>query len=114
MLQHLLDDEIFFSTRMRTAIADPGGPILPFDAERYQTNLSYAQVPDLTLLDGLVALRSINVGLLRALPNEGWQQTVMHPETGDQSVEQISTMFGDHIADHLNDLQNAKLDGARR
>jgi hypothetical protein len=77
-------------------------------------NLFYAQVPDQVLLEGLVSLRSINVGLLRALPNEGWLQTVMHPEAGDQSVEQISTMFGDHIADHRNDLQNAGLNGARR
>ena len=114
VLQHLLDDEILFSTRMRAAIADPGGTILGFDAERYQTNLFYAQVPDQVLLEGLVSLRSINVGLLRALPNEGWLQTVMHPEAGDQSVEQISTMFGDHIADHRNDLQNAGLNGARR
>jgi hypothetical protein len=113
VLQHLLDDELLFSTRLRAAIAEPGSSILPFDAERYQSNLSYARVPDQTLLEGLVALRSVNVGLLRALPNEGWKQTVMHPEAGDQSVEQISTLFGDHIADHSNDLQNAGLDEAR-
>jgi hypothetical protein len=66
-------------------------------------------VPDETLLDGLIALRSVNVGLLRVLPDAGWAQTVVHPESGDQSVEQISIMFGDHIADHLHDLQQAGL-----
>lgn len=109
ILQHLLEDEILFSTRMRAAIAEPGSVVLPFDAARYQANLSYDQVPDETLLDGLIALRSVNVGLLRALPNAGWTQTVVHPESGDQSVEQISAMFGDHIADHLLDLQQAGL-----
>jgi hypothetical protein len=109
ILQHLLEDEILFSTRMRAAIADPGSVILTFEAELYQSNLSYAKVPDETLLDGLIALRSVNVGLLRVLPDAGWAQTVVHPESGDQSVEQISAMIGDHVADHLHDLQQAGL-----
>lgn len=107
--QHLLDDEILFSTRMRAAIADPGSSIVSFDAERYQANLSYALVSDEVLLDALVALRTVNVGLLRALPDAAWTQTVAHQEGGVQSVEFISTMFGDHISDHLNDLENANL-----
>lgn len=109
ILQHLLEDEILFATRMRAAIADPGTTILPFDAERYQANLSYLLVPDAVLLDALIALRTVNVGLLRALPADTWTQTVAHPEAGEQSVLHIATMFGDHIADHVNDLQRAGL-----
>lgn len=114
VLEHLLEDEILFSTRMRAAIADPGSVILPFDAERYQTNLPYALVPDAVLLDALVSLRTVNVGLLRALTDDAWSQAVAHPEAGDQTVEQISVMFGDHIAEHLKDLQSAGLHGERR
>jgi hypothetical protein len=109
VLQHLVEDEILFSTRMRAAIVDPGSTILPFDAERYQANLSYDLVPDTVLLGALLALRTINVELLRALTDDAWARTVVHPEVGDQSVEQIATIFGDHIADHLHDLQNAGL-----
>jgi hypothetical protein len=43
------------------------------------------------------------------LPDARWAQTVVHPESGDQSVEQISIMFGAHIADHLLDLQQSGL-----
>lgn len=114
ILQHLLEDEILFSTRMRAAIADPGSTILPFDAERYQTNLSYELVPDAVLLAALLALRTVNVELLRTQPDDAWAQTIVHPETGDQSLEQIATMFGDHIADHLDDLQNAGLNRTAR
>jgi hypothetical protein len=109
VLQHLVEDEILFSTRVRAAIVDPGSAILPIDEERYQTNLSYALVPDTVLLAALNALRTVNVELLRTVPDDAWARTVVHPEAGDQSVEQIATMFGDHIADHLNDLQNAGL-----
>lgn len=114
VLHHLLEDETHFSTRLRAAIVEPGSTILPFDAARYQANLSYTLVPDEPLLAGLFALRSINGGLPRALPDESWEQTAAHPEAGDQSVEQISLMFGDHIADHLNDLQIVALERAAR
>jgi hypothetical protein len=109
VLQHLLEDEILFATRARAAIADPGSSILPLDPERYQANLSYAMVPDDVLLDALTALRTVNVGLLRALPDAAWDQTVLHPDAGDQSVESIASVFGDHVSDHLADLKNAGL-----
>jgi hypothetical protein len=109
VLQHLLEDEILFATRVRAAIADPGSTILPLDPERYQANLSYALVPDQVLLDALVALHMVNVGLLRALPGDAWDRTVLHPEAGDQSVASIATVFGDHVADHLSDIRNAGL-----
>jgi len=114
VLQHLLEDEILFATRMRAAIADPGSTIVPLDPERYQANLSYALVPDEVLLESLAALRAVNVGLLRALPADAWGRTVQHPEAGDQSVELIATVFGDHVSDHLSDVKNAELGTATR
>ena len=63
----------------------------------------------LVLIEALVSMRTVNVGLLRALPDDAWEQTVVHAEAGDQSVEFISTMFGDHVADHLRDVENAGL-----
>jgi hypothetical protein len=109
VLQHLLEDELLFSTRMRAAIADPGSTILPFDPVRYQANLCYDLVPDEVLLDALTALRAVNVGLLRALPDDAWGQSVEHPEDGAQTVELIATVFGDHVSDHVNDVRNAGL-----
>lgn len=58
ILEHLLEDEILFATRMRAAIVEPGSAILPFDAERYQATLSYALVPDAVFLAALPALRA--------------------------------------------------------
>ena len=113
ILQHVLEYGILFSTRMRAAIADPSSTILPFDPVGYRTDLSYALVPDDMLLDAPLALRVVNIGWLRALPEDARQQKVAPPEAGDQSVEQIATSFGDHIADHRNDLQNAGLSRTR-
>lgn len=109
ILQHLLEAEIVFSTRLRAAIANPGSTLAPFDQDRYEAVLPYGQIPDELLLDALAALRAVNIGLMRALPDDAWSQTVVHPEYGDQSLERIATVFGNHVSDHLQDIQNAGL-----
>lgn len=109
ILQHLMDTEIVFSTRMRAAIANPGSGILPFDQDRYEARIPNDEVPDDLLLDALAGLRSVNLSLLRALPDETWEQTVQHPEAGPQTLDRIVSIFGNHVTEHLNDIKNAGL-----
>ena len=109
LLQHLLESEIVFSTRMRTAIANPGGSILPFDQDLYEERIPVAEIPDELLLDALAALRAVNLAILRALPDDAWEQSVQHPEAGPQTLDRIANIFGNHVTDHLNDMKNAGL-----
>ena len=109
ILQHLLETEILFSTRMRAAIANPGGPILPFDPDLNEARIPNNEVPDELLLDALAALRSVNLAILRALPDDAWALTVQHPEVGPQTLERIVNVFGDHVTEHLNDMKKAGL-----
>jgi uncharacterized damage-inducible protein DinB len=109
ILQHLMETEIIFSSRMRTAIANPGGSLLPFDPDLYEARIPNDEVPDDLLLDALAALRSVNISLLHALPDEAWNQTVQHPEVGQQTLERIVGIFGNHVTNHLNDMKNAGL-----
>ncbi len=109
LVQHLLETEIVFSARMRAAIANPGSAILAFDQDLYEARIPNSQVPDELLLDALAALRSVNIAILRTLPDETWEQTVQHPEAGSQTLERIVTIFGNHVTDHLNDMKNAGL-----
>lgn len=109
ILQHLMETEILFSTRMRAAIAEPGSAILPFDQDLYEARVPNAQLPDELLLDALAALRAVNIAILRTLPDEVWEQTVQHPEVGPQTLDRITTVFGNHVGDHLNDMKNAGL-----
>ncbi len=109
LLQHLLETEILFSTRMRAAIANPGSAILPFDQDLHEARIPNYQLPDDLLLDALAALRSVNVAILRTLPDATWEQTVQHPEAGPQTLERIATVFGNHVTEHLDDMKNAGL-----
>lgn len=109
VLQHLMDTEILFSTRMRAAIAEPGGAIVAFDQDLHQDRIPNEHVPDDLLLDALAGLRSVNLAILHALPDAAWEQCVQHPEAGPQTLEKISSIFGSHVGDHLGDLKNAGL-----
>lgn len=109
ILEHLFETELLFSTRMRTAIAEPGSAVLAFDQDLYSARIPTEQVQDELLLDGLAALRGINLAILRALPDAIWAQTIEHPESGTQTLERVVSIFGDHVSNHLADLKKAKL-----
>jgi uncharacterized damage-inducible protein DinB len=109
ILEHLLDAELVFSTRMRVAIAQPGNAIVPFDQDLYAARIPIHQVPDELLLDALAALRGVNLAVLRAVSDETWEQTVEHPEAGTQTLEKIVSIFGNHVSEHLEDMRNAGL-----
>ena len=89
--------------------AQRSGSLLPFDPDLYEARIPNDEVPDDLLLDALAALRSVNISLLRALPDEAWKQTVQHPEVGPQTLERIVGIFGNHVTNHLNDMKNAGL-----
>ena len=109
ILEHLLETELIFSTRMRSAIANPGSTILPFDQDLNAARIPTGQIPDDLLLDALAALRGVNLAILRVLPEETWAQTVQHPEYGEQSLEKIVSVFGNHVSEHLGDIKKAGL-----
>lgn len=112
ILEHLLETEILFSTRMRAAIAAPGSALLALDQDLYAARIPNSQVQDELLLDALAALRGVNLAILRSLPDEIWANTVEHPENGTQTLERIVSIFGNHVSEHLRDMQRAGL-GAR-
>jgi hypothetical protein len=109
ILEHLLETELIFSTRMRVAIANPGAGIVAFDQDLYHDRIPTDQVPDDLLLDALAALRGVNLAVLRVLPDETWDQTVQHPEVGTQTLERIVSVFGNHVTEHLDDMKKAGL-----
>jgi hypothetical protein len=109
ILEHLLEAELVFSTRLRAAIADPGSAILPFDQDLYSARIPSSQIPDDLLLDAMGALRGVNLSILRTIPDETWAQTVQHPQYGEQSLEKIVSVFGNHVSEHLDDLKKAGL-----
>jgi hypothetical protein len=103
---HLLDSEITFSSRLRTAISQPGAGVAPFAQDALARSIPYATVDLDFILRAFVALRVANVEILRALPPDGWCLTIEHPALGTQTLEEVVNVFTRHVPDHLADIES--------
>ena len=110
VLAHLLDSEMVFGARLRVVVALPGSTIALFDQDAMATKVPYADVPIEAIGAAFTALRRVNTAIALALPAESWDTTVEHPERGTQSLNGIARIFGEHIAGHMPDLDQAASD----
>lgn len=105
IIGHLLDTEILFGQRLRTALATPGSVVQALRQDELAANMPYAEIDLDLVLAALVALRRVNVELLRAAPAGAWSQTIVHPEYGEQTLEQIVGVFTRHVPEHVADIE---------
>lgn len=104
IIGHLLDSELMFGLRLRTALATPGATVQAFQQESLATDVPYGDLDLDEVLAALVALRRVNVELLRAAPASAWNRSILHPEFGEQSLEQVVAVFTNHVGEHYRDL----------
>lgn len=104
VLVHLVDDELVFGYRLRTAIATPGQTVPLFDPEPWAKHVPSADMPARVIAAAFTGLRVQHAAILRALPADVWQYTIVHPEYGPQSVETLAGIFLPHSAEHLAQL----------
>lgn len=107
ILTHMLDAEIFYGTRLRTAIATPGAPVTAFDQDAVAANIPSQGVSIRAIADAFLALRQLNTALLMEQPATTWDRTIEHPERGTQTLCKIVQVFGNHVAEHLAQLEAA-------
>ena len=101
---HLCDSEISMVFRMKRAIAEPGSPVPAFDQDRWVEALAAHQ--DLRLaLAAFAALRAEMTAVLRGLPPDAWQRTVIHPQAGAVSLEDWLRRAVLHTQNHLAQIR---------
>ncbi|MGD9710829.1 MAG: DinB family protein [Thermomicrobiales bacterium] len=107
VLAHLLDAEIVYGARLRAVVANPGSTIALFDQDAQATEIPYRDVPIEAVAAAFLSLRRVNTAVALALPASAWKRTVEHPERGTQTLGVIARVFGEHVADHLPELEGA-------
>jgi hypothetical protein len=108
ILTHMLDSELVFSIRLRSAVAAPGRPVSPYDPDAMATLIPYQSVSLDHIGQAFLALRASNTEILKSLPESTWEQAVEHPEYGAQPLPAIVRIFGEHIGNHMADLRAAQ------
>ncbi|MGH9416805.1 MAG: DinB family protein [Terriglobales bacterium] len=114
ILAHLADCEAVFAYRYRAIAGQPGSTIQGFDQEAWAANLDYPRRPARASLEAVVALRRVNLALLRGLRPEQWKLSGNHAERGPETLDTVVRMVAGHDLNHLQQLQAALGPGSAR
>jgi hypothetical protein len=108
---HMADSESIGATRARILIAQPGTTLMAFDDVAWCARLDYKNqnVDDALLVFKMVRLTTYH--LLKALPDETFSHTVVHPERGypeygeSYTLEKWLRIYTRHARDHIEQLK---------
>src|SRR5271154_1331835 len=102
---HLADSEASGYVRCRRFIAEPGSPVLQFDAARWAGSLGYFHQSTREALEITRRLRKMTYQLLVSLPDPVWANTVEHPKEGSISLETWIEVQERHIPHHMEQMR---------
>jgi uncharacterized damage-inducible protein DinB len=101
IVAHLADVEIVASWRMRSVLGANGTPIQAFDQDTWASVFQYNKRDVKQSLDIFRVLRDNNLAMLKALPQEKWDNYGMHAERGKETIAHLARMFAGHDTNHV-------------
>ena len=98
---HISDVEMVGYLRIRTIISEPGQTVMRFDQEKWSKELNYITHSVSQALEVVKVTRATNAKLLRLIPQEKWDNIVIHSEYGPMNLYQTVEYFTNHLLHHL-------------
>lgn len=109
IIGHLADTELIQGYRLRQMMADQKPVIAPIDQDAWAKNLGYLEASPAELVAQYGLNRHHNLRLLRRLKPQELSRSAWHPErNADVNLESIVTMFANHDANHLAQIERLK------
>src|ERR1700730_18729869 len=102
---HLADSEASGYVCCRRFIAEPGSPVLQFDAARWAGSLGYFHQSTREALEIIRRLRKMTYQLLLTVPGPVWSHTVEHPKKRDFTLEDWLDLQVRHIPHHVEQMK---------
>ncbi len=102
---HLADSEANSFVRCRCFVAEPGKTIMPYDQDRWAIRTEYHRQSTEDALELFRLLRKMSYDLIKRLPEEAWQNTVLHPELGPLSFEKWLVIYEEHARKHIEQMR---------
>jgi len=109
VIHHICEAELHAFLRIRSAIAEPGLIISPFNQEKWEKSLNYNEQDIALSIDAVKFAHLTNGKLLRSITLEQWNNTISHLTFGNMTVTDIVSSFSDHLLHHLEQI-NKRLD----
>ena len=101
VVAHLADTEIYFTDRMLRTIAIDHPLHIGVDERDYTARLYYQELVFQEQLEVFVALRRRTARILQLQPDDVWQRTAVHSETGLVTLRQLVQQATRHANHHL-------------
>lgn len=102
---HLAESEVQGYVRARTAMAEPGNPVLAYDQDKWAATLDTDSQPLEEAVELFRLLRELMARQLRALPAQAWERTVLHPQRGPMTLEKWLEVYEGHLRVHLAQME---------
>ena len=112
LLAHVADSDLVHYYRFLKVIAEEGGPIVPFDENKWVAELRVKERPAWISVSASAAARAGFRHYLEVLPAEVLARATVHPEVGPLTALQIAERVADHALHHLEQLEAIR-DGQR-
>jgi hypothetical protein len=104
ILWHILDIEMHAYLRFRTGVADPGKAVSAPEQESWARQLEYTRQDIDDAIEGFVWVIKANGKFLKTRPAEDFTRTVIHPEFGSLSLDQLLERHNRHIQHHMDQM----------
>jgi hypothetical protein len=98
---HLADVELAMGFRLRQALAGVEA-VQAFDQDAWAVR--YPRLQPTLALEAFRALRAWNLALFATLDLDDWLRSVVHPERGAESVDEVVRSIAGHDLRHLDAL----------
>ena len=106
---HFVESDIAAFHRYRKAVAEPGGPVVGYDEDRWTAALGYHNTSLADSLALLKVLRKIAAAHLRTIADRDWTQFFyLHSSNGAVSLEAWIVSYVDHVRFHREYIDRIK------
>ena len=105
IIAHLADAEIVASWRMRSIVGENGITIQPFDQDQWASAFKYRSRDAKRSLELFRVLRENNLGMLKEIAPEVWENYGMHLERGKESIAHLTRLFAGHDTNHILQIE---------
>jgi len=105
IVAHLADAEVVASWRMRSVIGENGITIHPFDQDAWASVFNYRDRDTKRSLEVFRILRENNLGMLKEISPQTWDNYGMHLERGKESIAHLARMFAGHDTNHILQIE---------
>jgi hypothetical protein len=98
---HLMDDELIWTSRMKTIIAEDNPQILGFDESKFAANLHPEAQDAQTAVEIVELNRGLFASVLRKLHDAVFARTGRHNDLGSFTLEQAVQWTTEHLEHHV-------------